>query len=40
MSLFGVALSDWVYITAIVYAVLQAAYLVWKWVREWRGKRK
>ena len=35
----GVPLEQWAIILTIVYLVLQIAYLAWKWVREWQGKR-
>lgn len=35
---FGLTLNDWVLILTGIYVALQAAYLVWKFVREWRGK--
>lgn len=34
----GWSLQDWMYIATIGYIVLQAAYLVWKWRRERRGR--
>jgi hypothetical protein len=36
VTLLGLGLQDWVYVTAIAYAVLQIAYLIYRWVREWR----
>lgn len=38
LTFMGLGLQDWMYITAITYAVLQSAYLLWKWVREWRKR--
>lgn len=35
----GLTLNEWVAILTGVYVVVQTAYLVWKWVREARGKR-
>jgi hypothetical protein len=35
----GLTLNEWVAILTGIYVVLQAAYLVWKWVREARSKR-
>ncbi len=35
----GYTLQDWVGIATLVYLALQAAYLAWKWWREWRVPR-
>jgi hypothetical protein len=35
-TLCGLTLQEWVYVTAIIYALLQSAFLVWKWWRDWR----
>lgn len=35
---YALTLNDWVGIATIGYVLLQAAYLVWKWRREARGK--
>lgn len=32
----GLALSDWLVVASILFVVLQAAYLVWKWRRDYR----
>lgn len=32
-------LNQAVAIVTIVYVLLQGAYLLWKWVREWRAER-
>jgi len=34
--LFGVTLEKWVAVCGLVFLVLQAAYLVWKWRRDHR----
>ena len=36
-TLFGLPLESWVYITAILSALLTMAYTSWKWVRDWRN---
>lgn len=33
VSLAGISLPDWVAIATLVYVVLQAAHLVWRWRR-------
>jgi len=33
-TLLGLSLPDWAAISAIAFVVLQAAYLIWKWLRE------
>lgn len=33
----GLTLNDYVLIGTLIYIALQAAYLVWKWVREYRA---
>lgn len=32
----GLSLQEWMFAATLVYVVLQAAYLLWKWYREWR----
>lgn len=32
----GMTLEKWLALTTLVYVVIQAAYLIWKWYREWR----
>lgn len=34
----GLTLQEWVFVVTIVYVVLQAGYLAWKWRREARKK--
>ena len=34
----GLTLSDAVALATLAYIALQAGYLVWKWVKEWRKK--
>lgn len=33
----GVPLQSWVYVSTILYALLQSAHLVYKWVSDWRA---
>lgn len=37
-SVHGWGVQEWMYAVTIGYVVLQAGYLVWKWVREARKK--
>lgn len=39
-TLFGATYQEWVYITAILWALLQSAHLIWKWILEWRERRQ
>lgn len=32
----GWSVQEWMYAATIGYIVMQAAYLGWKWYREWR----
>lgn len=32
--------QEWVYVATIAYLVMQAAYLAWRWHREWKAKRR
>ena len=34
-QLFGLPLSDWAVVATIAFVVLQAAYLIWKWRRDY-----
>lgn len=34
----AMSLNDWVAAFAMVWTVLQRAYLIWKWRREWHAK--
>jgi hypothetical protein len=36
----NMTLSDWVAVATLGYIALQAGYLLWKWFKEWRGKRR
>ena len=36
----GWGVQEWMYAATIGYIVMQAAYLAWKWYREWKAKRK
>lgn len=38
-SVSGWGPADWMYALTAVYVVLQGAYLLWKWRREWKAKR-
>lgn len=33
------SMQDWVAIATVLYIVLQAAYLGWKWYREYRASK-
>lgn len=35
----GLTLDKWVAIATLIYIVLQAAHLVWKWWREFQRRR-
>lgn len=37
--MFGLTLNEWVAVATIVYIILQAAYLAWRWTNEWRKRR-
>lgn len=39
VTLWALTLNDWLALFGIGYIILQAMYLVWKWVREWRKAR-
>lgn len=34
----GMTLEKWVAVATLIYIVLQAGHLVWRWYREWRKK--
>lgn len=36
VTISALTLNEWAAIATFVYVVLQTAYLVWKWRREWR----
>ena len=36
----GLSLNEVVLLATLGYIGLQAAYLIWKWYREWRRSRK
>lgn len=40
LSLFGLPLSEWVYITTIIYTLLQTGYFIWKLVHKEKAKLK
>lgn len=35
----GWGVQEWMYAATLVYVVAQLGYLLWKWQREWRGRR-
>ena len=35
----GWGVQEWMYAATLAYVVLQGAYLLWKWHREWKAKR-
>lgn len=37
-AVYGITLNEWVAIATLIYIGLQAAYLIWKWVREAQGR--
>ena len=36
----GFSLNEWLAIASIVFIVLQAGYLLWKWRNEWRARQR
>lgn len=36
----GWGIQEWMYAATFVYVVAQLGYLLWKWHREWKAKRK
>jgi uncharacterized membrane protein YfcA len=38
-SVAGWGPSDWMYALTAVYVVIQGAYLLWKWHKEWKAKK-
>ena len=38
--LVGLTLNEWVAAATIVYIVMQAIYLGWKWHQEWKAKQR
>lgn len=32
--------AEWMYALTAAYVVLQALYLLWKWRKEWKGRRE
>jgi hypothetical protein len=40
LSICGIALSDWVYIIAIISGCVSIAYTAWKWARDVRADRR
>lgn len=36
----GLNFQDWVYAVTFVYVLAQLAYLLWKWRREWKGRKR
>ena len=39
-SMAGWGPQEWMYAVTAVYVVMQALYLAWKWIREYRADRK
>ncbi len=39
-TLTGVDLQQWVLIATLFYIALQAGYLCWKWLRDWKDERE
>jgi disulfide bond formation protein DsbB len=37
-TLFGMSLQDWVLVATLVYIVLQAGFLIYRWYRMFRGE--
>jgi hypothetical protein len=37
LTVYALTLNEWVAVATILYLVLQAAHLVWKWTREARA---
>ena len=37
-QILGLSLPDWAAIFGIAFIVIQGAYLLWKWRREWRAR--
>lgn len=35
----GWGVQEWMYAATCAYVVLQAAYLLWKWRREWKARQ-
>jgi len=35
----GWGVQEWMYAATLLYVLMQAAYLLWKWHREWRARR-
>lgn len=40
VTVWALTLNEWLAVAAIIYTALQAGYLIWKWVREWRHARR
>ena len=36
----GWGVQEWMYAATLVYVIAQLGYLLWKWHREWKAKRK
>jgi len=39
-GVYAFTLNEWVAILTIGYLIMQMGYLGWKWIREFKGKRK
>lgn len=35
ISIGGWGVAEWMYLATLLYVVLQGAYLLWKWRKEW-----
>lgn len=36
LTVAGFGLNEWVLLATLAYILLQAAYLLWKWARDWK----
>jgi hypothetical protein len=36
----GWGIQEWMYAATLGYIVLQALYLLWKWHKEWKARRR
>ena len=36
----GWGVQEWMYAATLIYVILQGLYLLWKWHREWKVKRR
>lgn len=40
VTVWALTLNEWVAIATLLYIALQAAHLIWKWVRDLKGRSK